>query len=252
MTVYVILCRAQGPVDAEHLRSLLVENACDRAEEKLQINWYPQVIGMFNKNTSTASASAPASFRITNSHFYESVHTLIGNQLRSMLSLTIQRYVQLFDADNTTHLPQFKLQLCLEGHCMEFFPSVSELESAVVYLVDVVSNSMSNLSTIEVHTHVHVHVHACQCNILQGWLSGANPCPSIVVGVDPTLVLNASATLKQALHRNLKGPLEHLQLYSECLARLLCMCLIHDHCFCREVQPSHNRGGKGGCGELSE
>lgn len=167
VTSHCMPCRSQGPVDAEHLRSMLVENACERAEEKLQINWYPQVIAMFNKNTSALSTSAPATFRITNTHFYESVHTLIGNQLRSLLSLTILRYVELFDTDNTTRLPQLKLQLCLEGNSMEFFPSISELESAVVYLVDVVSNSMSNLSTIEVSSvHAHVHVHACQCNML--------------------------------------------------------------------------------------
>lgn len=50
--------------------------------------------------------------------------------------------------------------------------------------------------------------------VLQGWLSGASPCPTVVVGVDPALVANSNATLKEALARNLQGPLAHLQFYS--------------------------------------
>lgn len=51
--------------------------------------------------------------------------------------------------------------------------------------------------------------------VVQGWLSGANPSPTVVVGVDPALVTTSIATLKEALSRNLQGPLAHLQLYSE-------------------------------------
>lgn len=81
---------------------------------------------------------------------YACVYTLLGNQLRGMLSLTIQQYVELFSLADTTHLPQFKLHLCLEGQSMEFFPSIAELELAIVFLVETVATSMSNLSTIEV------------------------------------------------------------------------------------------------------
>lgn len=59
---------------------------------------------------------------------------------------------------------------------------------------------------------VSMHVHACIS--MQGWLSGASPCPTVVVGVDPALVTTSSSTLKEALSRNLQGPLDHLQLYS--------------------------------------
>lgn len=86
----------------------------------------------------------------SSSRFYDSVDTLLGNQLRGLLSQTIHHYVSLFREEDSTLLPQFKLQLCLEGLCMEFFPSISELESVVCCLVDTVSNAMSQVSTIEV------------------------------------------------------------------------------------------------------
>ena len=64
----------------------------------------------------------------------------------------------------------------------------------------------------------------CVIRTVQGWLSGAHPCPTLVVGVDPELVSTASTTLKQALERNLQGPLDHLQLYSQCLYPPLMPC----------------------------
>lgn len=85
------------------------------------------------------------------SKFYDCVDTLLGNQLRGLLSQTILHYIQLFGEQDTTCLPQFKLQLCLEGSSMEFFPSIPELEQAILCLVDTISNAMSQVSTIEVH-----------------------------------------------------------------------------------------------------
>ena len=145
------LCRSAGPVDIEHFRSLLVENACEHAEEKLLSGWYPHVIALFSSPKKVGSStSLPKHGTATSSKCYECVDTLLGNQLREMLSHTIEEYLLLFEEKNTTRLPQFKLQLCLEGQTMEFFPSVSELESAVLSLVDTVANAMSNVSTIEV------------------------------------------------------------------------------------------------------
>lgn len=137
-------------MDVEHFRMLVVESACEHAQEKLCSSWYPHVIAMFNDPKAVGCVSVSAQSRTAKSRFYESVYTLLGNQLRGMLSLTIQRYVQLFSEEDTTRLPQFKLHLCLEGQSMEFFPSVSELQSAIMYLVETVAASMSNLSTIEV------------------------------------------------------------------------------------------------------
>ena len=143
--------RSTGPIDIEHFRSLIVENACEHAEEKLLSTWYPHVIALFSGPKTTGSSGALTKRPSTiSSKYYDCVDTLLGNQLRGMLSCTIEQYLLLFREENTTLLPQFKLQLCLEGQAMEFFPSTSELESAILSLVDTVANAMSNVSTIEV------------------------------------------------------------------------------------------------------
>lgn len=130
-----------------------MENACEHAEEKLLSSWYPHVIAMFNAQKSSATLVGISRRRSQlSSRFYECVDTLLGNQLRGLLSLTIEQYVRLFRAEDNTCLPQFKLHLCLEGMAMEFFPSISELESTVLCLLDTVANAMSQVSTIEVST----------------------------------------------------------------------------------------------------
>lgn len=143
-------CRSDGPTDIEHFRTLLVESACEHAEEKLCSSWYPHVIAMFSDPNAVGSACLVGQTKAVKERFYGCVYTLLGNQLRGMLSLTIQHYVELFCLEDTTRLPQFKLHLCLEGQSMEFFPSIAELESVILCLVETVATSMSNMSTIEV------------------------------------------------------------------------------------------------------
>lgn len=105
---------------------------------------------MFTDPNAVGSTCLVGQTKAMKERVYACVYTLLGNQLRGMLSLTIQQYVELFSLADTTHLPQFKLHLCLEGQSMEFFPSIAELELAIVFLVETVATSMSNLSTIEV------------------------------------------------------------------------------------------------------
>lgn len=175
------MCRSNGPIDIEHFRSLLVEHACEHAEEKLLSIWYPPVIALFNKPKSMCSASV-RSASLQSSSFYKCVDTLLGNQLRGMLSLTIQHYVELFREEDTTCLPQFKLQLCLEGNCMEFFPSIPELEFALLCLVETVAKSLSNVSTIEVSMYLHI---MCIAAYGQSFISPSFCCAGLAVWGQP-------------------------------------------------------------------
>ena len=68
-----------------------------------------------------------------------------------MLTQTISNYVELFDASNTTTLPQFKLQLCLEAGQMEFYPSLTDLEGALLSTVHTVASAMSSVPNIQVN-----------------------------------------------------------------------------------------------------
>ena len=54
-------------------------------------------------------------------------------QLRSLLSSTMEDYTSLFSPDDTTCLPVFKLQLCLDEGAMQFFPTLADLEAAVMF-----------------------------------------------------------------------------------------------------------------------
>ena len=132
------------------------------------------------------------------------------SQIRDLLVRTIEAYVSLFDPNNTTRLPQFKLQLCLEeatrpsppeeeaeteesvaegdrgtptevrekephqgetsegekeGEAsegekgvqtaeqkFEFYPSLSDLEAAVLSVVDTVGGAMKQVPDINVRS----------------------------------------------------------------------------------------------------
>ncbi len=66
--------RSGGPVDVDHFRTLLVENSCEKSEDRLMTGWFPQVTAMFTGDK--ALVSGPA-----RSHLYECVSTLIANQV---------------------------------------------------------------------------------------------------------------------------------------------------------------------------
>ena len=150
------MSRSNGAIDTEHFRTLIVENACERAEEKLLSSWFPRVTALFTDPNGVIAKHKPP--RSQSARFYECVDALIGNQLREMLMATIQHYVALYREDDTTCLPQFKLDLCLEGRSMEFFPSLSELEGAIVCLVETVANAMSNVPSIGVRVCI-IQIH---------------------------------------------------------------------------------------------
>lgn len=148
-----ILHRSSGPVDVEHFRTLLVESACEHAEEKLVSSWYPRVTALFNDPVLMRSDRG---FK-AGTEFYECVDTLLSNQLREVLTATIQHYMALFKEEDTTCLPVFKLQLCLEGQTMEFFPSLSELEAAILCPVDVVAAAVSTVPKTKVRVCTLLH-----------------------------------------------------------------------------------------------
>ena len=133
-------------MDVDHFRSLLVENACERAEEKLLASWFPRVTAMF----SGANSKAPSPFKARNTHFYKCVDVLIENQLRSLLTATIRQYQSLYEEGGNGYLPQFKLHLCLDGKNMEFFPSLAEMEATALCPVDVVASALRDVACIKV------------------------------------------------------------------------------------------------------
>ena len=90
------------------------------------------------------------SHTLTHTHTHSHTHSH-PSQLRELLTQTISHYVSLFAASNVVHLPQFKLQLCLESGQMEFYPALSDLESAILSAVHTVANAMSSVPDIQVN-----------------------------------------------------------------------------------------------------
>jgi len=66
--------RGEGPVDVDHFRTLMVENAIEKNEEKLMNAWFPQVTSLFSGDT--ALVVGPQKGR-----FFDCVTTLITNQV---------------------------------------------------------------------------------------------------------------------------------------------------------------------------
>ena len=71
--------RSGGPVEIDHYRTLLVENACEKAEEKLMSLWFPPVIGLFSGEKNLLEGTKMSNTQ-TN-RFFNCVSTLIANQV---------------------------------------------------------------------------------------------------------------------------------------------------------------------------
>ena len=67
----------------------------------------------------------------------------------------------LYDPKSTVHLPQFKLQLCLDEGGMQFFPSVPDLEQAVLFPVHTVTSTMQKVPVVQVSTMRFVAISVC-------------------------------------------------------------------------------------------
>ena len=79
LSFHSCVCRSQGPVDIEHFRSLMVENCCEKAEEKLMSSWFNQVMALFSGENSLI-ADIKMLPNQTN-RFYQCTSTLIANQV---------------------------------------------------------------------------------------------------------------------------------------------------------------------------
>ena len=69
-------CRSLGAVDTEHFRQLVVENAVEKAEERMMATWFTRVTQNFSGDTSLMG-------KIPNSQmasFFNCVSTLLTNQ----------------------------------------------------------------------------------------------------------------------------------------------------------------------------
>ncbi|XP_069499778.1 dynein axonemal heavy chain 12 [Ambystoma mexicanum] len=183
--------REKGPIECESLRNN-VSLACTNAEEKLRNTWYPKVINLFTEKDLLQDIKAD---KIDS--FYACVSTLMSNQLKDLLKRSVEAYVKLYDRKNDQRLPIFKMELVFDDEKMEFYPSVQDLEDAVVFVVTRISQTMQNVQTI------------------QSWLSGSSTPVIIEAKLDEDVVHWASELLENAIDKNMQGAKKHLQSYVE-------------------------------------
>lgn len=73
-------------------------------------------------------------------------------QLNDMITRTIVAWESLFQENNKNMLPVFKMELILDDDDnMQFYPVLSDVEGAVLHVVDTVANTMQSVPTVQVH-----------------------------------------------------------------------------------------------------
>ncbi|PVD24358.1 hypothetical protein C0Q70_14839 [Pomacea canaliculata] len=179
--------RMNGPMDFEGLKNSVTLDL-EKTEEKLMHSWYPGVINIFaDKNNFTSIKPEKME------SFYNSVSTLISNQLKDLLLRTINAYLSLFEHDNRLKLPLLKMELTFDDQEMQFYPPVQDLEEAVLFVVTQITKTMQQVPTI------------------QSWLAGGNTTTNTDACVASHILKEIIIQLKQAVENYFEGPRQHLQ-----------------------------------------
>uniref|UniRef100_A0A8C5R657 Dynein axonemal heavy chain 12 n=1 Tax=Leptobrachium leishanense TaxID=445787 RepID=A0A8C5R657_9ANUR len=128
--------RSKGPVECESLKNS-VSIACAKTEERLLGTWYPKVVNLFTNKEAMQSIKSEKM-----NSFYNCVTTLMSNQLKDLLERSAEAFVKLFDVTDPCWLPLFKMQLTFDDEKMDFYPSLQDLEEAVLFIVTQISKTL--------------------------------------------------------------------------------------------------------------
>uniref|UniRef100_A0A8B9ERX1 Dynein axonemal heavy chain 12 n=1 Tax=Anser cygnoides TaxID=8845 RepID=A0A8B9ERX1_ANSCY len=185
----IFFCRLKGPIDCESLKTD-VSLCCSKAEEKILNTWYQRVISLFTQKEALNSINLDQV-----DSFYNCVATLMINQLKEFLRRNVEAFVKLFDPEDRSRLPLFKMELILDEKKMEFYPSFQDLEEAILFIVNRIGQTLQNVQTVH------------------SWLAGDTTCLDTEL---PTHVISwATSTLKSSIKDNLEGPKEYFENYVE-------------------------------------
>ncbi|KFQ17596.1 Dynein heavy chain 12, axonemal, partial [Merops nubicus] len=128
--------RLKRPVDCESLKTD-VSLSCSKAEEKILNGWYQRVIRLFCQKKALNGVKLDKT-----DSFYNCVAVLMSNQLKELLRRTVEAFVKLFDPEDRSCLPLFKMELILHEKTMMFYPSLQDLEEAILFIVNRVSQTL--------------------------------------------------------------------------------------------------------------
>ncbi|CAL8325422.1 unnamed protein product [Merluccius merluccius] len=181
-------CRVSGPVDCDSLRNRVVVE-CDRTEERIMNTWFPKVIHLLTSQEKLRGVRANK-----RDSFFNSVSTLISNQLKSLLERSVEEFVNLFDPVNTHKLPLFHMDLTFDDEKIDLYPSFEDLEDAVLGILNAITNTMQKVQTV------------------QSWLSEVDN-SFVDAKLASHVLTRAHATVKNAVCLHLEEPNKHYQNY---------------------------------------
>ncbi|NXQ38477.1 DYH12 protein, partial [Catharus fuscescens] len=181
--------RLKGPVDYKSFKTDATLS-CSRAENEIMSTWYQRVFGLFSQPEALDGVKLDQ-----RESFCNCVAVLISNQVKELLQRTTEAFVKLFDPEDRSRLPLFKMDLTLDENRMEFFPSLQDLEETILFVVDCIGQTLQNVQTV------------------RAWLTGGTET------VDTELPAHtaqwAKSMLQKSITENLEGPKEHFKGYVE-------------------------------------
>uniref|UniRef100_A0A669P0P7 Dynein axonemal heavy chain 12 n=1 Tax=Phasianus colchicus TaxID=9054 RepID=A0A669P0P7_PHACC len=179
--------RLKGPIDCESLKTD-ISLSCSKAEEKILNTWYQKVISLFTQEAALNGVNLDQL-----DSFYSCVATLMANQLRDLLIRNVEAFVKLFDPEDRSCLPLFKMELIIDEKQVEFYPSFQELEEAILFVVNRIGQTLQNVQTVH------------------SWLAGG--ATTLHTELPTHIVAWAASTLKKVIRDNLEGPKEYFENY---------------------------------------
>ncbi|CAF2905625.1 unnamed protein product [Rotaria sp. Silwood2] len=149
---YYLPIATKFKINFPHLRSFVVRDI-ERNEDYLSSSWYPLICQIFQTGQIQGITSTPEK---TNS-FYNSINTLVSNQLRELLERSIDMWCSLFDPEDQDYLPIIKIDIILNEDestmsKIDFQPSISEFINVLRYVVDKIAHSINGPNRIRIAT----------------------------------------------------------------------------------------------------
>ncbi|NXQ63130.1 DYH12 protein, partial [Anthoscopus minutus] len=181
--------RLKGPVDCRSFKTD-ASLSCSKAEDEIMNTWYQRVFGHFTQSEALDGVKLDQI-----ESFYTCVTVLMSNQLKELLQRTTEVFVRLFDPEDRSHLPLFKMDLTFDENRMEFYPSLEDLEEAILFVVDCIGQTLQNFQTV------------------RAWQMGGTE--TLDAELPAHIVQWAKSTLKKSITDNLEGPKGHFNGYVE-------------------------------------
>ncbi|NXB50739.1 DYH12 protein, partial [Leucopsar rothschildi] len=182
-------CRLKGPVDCKSFKTD-ASLRCSKAEDKIMSTWYQRVLGLFTQSEALDGVKLDQL-----ESFCNCVAVLLSNQLKELLQRTTEVFVKLFDPEDRSRLPIFKMDLTLDENRMEFYPSLQGLEEAILFVIDCIGQTLQNIQTV------------------RALLTGGTA--TLDTELPAHTAQWAKSTLKRSIRVNLEGPKEHFKGYVE-------------------------------------